>query len=80
MSMKNMSWSAWGYGFVGAVKGAVITSILSYIGTNVAGLDLKWRQFGIVIGMAALVQGALYIQKSPMPFEVTEENNNTETK
>jgi NhaP-type Na+/H+ or K+/H+ antiporter len=70
-------WDAWLFGLVGAIKGAIATAGLTYLASLAGGLDLKWRQFCITVGFAALVQGFMYIQKSPMPFEITEETTTT---
>lgn len=62
------SWRAWVHGLIGAILGSIATAGLSYLGTVATGLDLKPKQFGITVGMAALVQGFLYVKQSPIPF------------
>lgn len=71
---KIKSWRAWVHGLIGALYGGAVTAGLTYLTTQLAGLDLKPRQFFLTIGIAAVVQGFLYLKDSPLPF-----NDETET-
>jgi hypothetical protein len=52
---------------------------LSGLAINGSGLDIKWRQFFITIGIGAVLQAAAYLKQSPLP-ELTEDAPSEPTK
>lgn len=63
------TWSAWGWAFIGAMRGGVLTALLAAPVINLSGLDIKWRQFGILCAAAGVSTAIHWLKDNPFPKE-----------